>query len=166
MFIIQAMLAVCCCTSCDYIAYVAIDEPSSGNTDNRVIGNWKVEEDTNKNNFYEVRQAHADYPNEYHVRFWNRGGTNPTYEANMYFSKIGNVQFLNIPHWEGHFSNMGFFFLKVLDINADATRITATMITDTTLQYCRSSRQLQELILKNTNNPRFYDDTFHFYKVK
>ena len=152
---------------CKSIANYPIDAPSSANIDDRIIGKWKFLEDTDKRNFYDVEKTYQNFsPNEYHVKFWNRGGTNPTYEANIHFSRIGNSLFLNIPYWEGHFENMGYFFLKILDVNADYTKMTTATVYDTTLRSLKNSAEVRERITKNLNNPAFYNDTVHFYKVK
>jgi len=150
---------------CKSVANYPISNYIATYQDSRIIGNWKFIEDTDKRNFYEVRKAHID-TGGFHVKFWDRGGTNPTYEANMYFSKIGGSLFINVPYWEGHFNNQGYFFLRVLEVNADFTKMTTATLYDTTLRSLGSSTEVRERIAKNLNNPAYYYDTAHFYKVK
>jgi hypothetical protein len=51
----------------------------------------------------------------------------------MHFSKIGELWFINVPYFEKGFSRMGYFFLKVIDVNSDFTSITAVVYNDKTL---------------------------------
>jgi len=74
----------------DVMAKYPIDAPSMDNLNDGILGRWKFEEDTNKNNFYEIIRRKPYALDKYHIKFWDRGGTNPSYEANMHFSKIGN----------------------------------------------------------------------------
>jgi hypothetical protein len=151
--------------SCKSVSKYPIDEVSLNNLDDRIIGKWKFEEDTNKNNFYEVIPRKEPYKTDrYHVKFWDRGGKNPTYEANIHFSKIGNVTFINVPYWEGNFTHKGYFFLRILETNADFTRMTTTTVYDTTLWELTSQAAVRERITRNLNNPSYYYDTVHFYK--
>jgi hypothetical protein len=158
-------------SGCKNVAKFPIDDPSTSNLDDGLIGKWKFDEDTDKRNFYEVYRKDAPYdPLKYHVRFWNRGGTNPTYEANVYLSKIDGVRFINVPYWEdggegAHFSHLGYFFLKILKVNADFTKMTTATVYDTTMWELNQSG-VKQRITRNLNNPAFYYDTVHFYKMK
>lgn len=57
----------------------------------------------------------------------------------------------------------GYFFVRLTRRSPD-TIITST-VADTTLKYLASSQQVRSRIMKNINNPHFYRDTLHFYKV-
>lgn len=157
------ILLVCLlATGCKNVANYPITKPASGVKDDRIIGKWKFEEDTNKNNYYEVYTAHKDYPNQYHVRFWNRGGTNPTYESNMHFSDVNGVRFINVPYFGD--GPLQYGFLKILSSNADYTTFTAAVVGDETMQRIKTQQLLKAHIIKNINNPKFYSDTVHFFK--
>ena len=150
---------------CKSVARYPIDDPSTANLDDRILGRWKFEEDTNKNNFYEVIRRQPYAMDRYHVKLWDRGGTNPTYEANMHFSKIGDARFINVPYFEKGFTHMGFFFLKILEVNADFTKMTTATVHDTTLWELNQAG-VKQRITRNVNNPSYYYDTVHFYKVQ
>jgi hypothetical protein len=147
------------------VAKYPIDAPSKENLLDGILGKWKFKEDTDKNNFYEIIRRAPYNLDKYHLKFWNRGGTNPTYEANMHFSKIGNTQFINVPYFEENFTHKGFFFLKILDVNADFSKITAVVVHDTIL-WNLLEPEVRQRIIKTLNNPAYYQDTVHFYKIK
>lgn len=128
-------------------------------------------EDTNKHNFYEITQSVED--DKYHVRFFNRGGTNPTYETNIFFSEIevagkSKVKFLNVPYWKktlGKWDNKGYFFVRVLESSDDFSSITTATVNDTELSHKGAESEVKEYVLENIDNPEMYSDTVHFYKV-
>jgi hypothetical protein len=147
------------------VAQHPIDEPTVENLNDGIRGRWKFVEDTNKKNFYEIIRGNPYAEDRYHIKFWDRGGTNPTWESNMHFSKIGNTQFINVPYFEDNFTHVGYFFLKILDINADYTKITAALVHDTNL-WNLNQAGVKQRITSNVNNPNYYSDTVHFYKMK
>lgn len=159
------ILLVCLlATGCKNVANYPITKPASGVKDDRIIGKWKFEEDTNTNNYYELYTADKDCcPNQYHIRFWNRGGTNPTYEANMHFSVVNDTWFINVPYFERGLP-LQYGFLKILESNKDFTKFTAAVVGDETMQRIKTQQQLKAYIIKNINNPKFYSDTVHFFK--
>lgn len=160
LMLLVCMLAI----SCKNVANYPITNPKDGVKDDRIIGRWKFEEDTNTNNFYELYTAHKDYPNQYHIRFWNRGGTNPTYESNLHFSDVNGVRFINVPYFERDLP-LQYGFLKILESNNDFTKFTAAVVGDETMQRIKTQQLLKAHIIKNINNPKFYSDTVHFYKI-
>ena len=147
------------------VARYPISEPSDKNLDDRIIGRWKFEEDTNKNNFFEVIRRKPYAMDKYHIKFWDRGGTNPSLESNMHFSKVGKDTFINMPYFEDGFSHMGFFFLKILESNSDFTSFTAAVVGDTSLWDLDKSAVTQR-IKKNAGNPGYYMSTVHLHKMK
>jgi hypothetical protein len=153
--------------SCKNVANYPIDKPSADIKEDRLWGKWKFVEDTNKNNFYQVIDYSKHCPEcRYHVQFWDRGGKNRTYEANVHFSMIGDNIFINVPYWEGEFQNKGYFFLRVLEMNNDFTKFTTATVQYPNMRDLKSSEEVRALIAKNLNNPKFYYDTVHFYKVQ
>ena len=147
------------------MAQYPIDAPSMENLEDGIRGKWKFEEDTNKNNFYEIIRGTPYAEDRYHIMFWDRGGTNATYESNMHFSKIGTTLFINVPYFERGFTHKGYFFLKILNVNADFTKMTVATVHDTSL-WDLSEAEVRERITRNVNNPAYYFDTVHLYKVK
>ena len=147
------------------MAQYPIDKPSMENLVDGITGNWKLREDTNKNNFYEIIIGSPYAEDKYHIKFWDRGGTNPTYESNLHFSKIGSTLFINVPYFETEFTHKGYFFLRILNISPDHSHITAAMVHDTNL-WNLSEAEVKQHIEKNINNPAYYSDTVHLYKVK
>lgn len=147
------------------VARFPIGEASAENLHDGLVGRWKFEEDSNRNNFYEVIRSKPYALDRYHLKFWDRGGKNPTYESNLHFSKLGDALFINVPYFERNFTRKGFFFLKVLDTNSDFTRITAALVGDVTL-WEQSEVGVRKRIEANMNNPSYFADTIHLYKVQ
>ena len=171
---IAAVIFLAFFAACGTPSAFPVSEPTAATVDDRIVGKWKYVEDTNKLNFYEVYKARgAESKYEYHVRFWNRGGTNPTYEANIHLSSLKDHQFINVPFWEkvgdkgdhNDWQNRGYFFLKILEQNNDFTRITTATVKSTELLKVQSSAEARTFLLQNLNNPRVFSDTAHFYKV-
>ena len=128
-----------------------------------IIGTWKWKEDTNKANFFEVSRCAPYSSPAYHVKFWDRGGTNPTFEANVHFSKVGDATFINVPYWEGLSSQFrGYFFLKIINANKGFTDITAAVVNDDQLGRMDQAG-LKQRIAARVNDPTFYSDTIHIY---
>lgn len=157
--------------SCSNVSTYPISAPSEHLLEDRVIAKWKFLEDTNINNYYEVYRAHISYPNQYHIRFWNRGGTNPTFESNGHFSKIDEEMFFNLPYFElgtgsEIFQNEGYIFLHILEVNNEYDKITASVVGDTTMRQLKNSEGVLSYVKKNMNNPQFYTDTIHLVKFK
>ncbi len=160
------IVALSLLTACRNVARFPIAEPDKALLDDRITGRWKFHEDTNSRNFYEIIPRRQPYMlDRYHLKFWNRNGTNPTYEGNMHFSKIDGVLFANVPYFEDDFTHQGFIFLRILDINATYDEVTAAVVGDTTLWLLNSQAEVRERIQKNMNKPSFYSDTFNFYKM-
>jgi hypothetical protein len=160
--VLYILLVCLLAIGCKNVANYPITEPSATATDARVTGKWQFEEDTNKNNYYEVYPAHSDYPHSYHIRFWNRGGTNPTYESNLHFSDVNGVRFINVPYFGN--GPLQYGFLKILESNSDFTKFTAAVVGDEKMEQIKSAEKLKAHIIKNINNPKFYSDTVHFFK--
>ena len=57
----------------------------------------------------------------------------------------------------------GYFFVHIINISHNS--MTTAVVADTTLKYLTSAKEVRNRIEKNLNNPGFYSDTLHFYKV-
>jgi hypothetical protein len=174
-------LFMVCCKS--YSKYT-IDEKPLIKIDTGLLGIWRAIEDTDKANFilvqnnYDVKHRLADYnPDDYsyYITYMDRHGKNPHFQQFATFiSEIENIKFLNVlyhytPYVDHHFieneSASGYFFVRLIDLSADHRKITTAIIADTTLKDITSSKEVKTRIMKNINNPTFYSDTLHFYKV-
>lgn len=164
-----ASVAICTLLwyGCESIANYPIDTPSPQILNDKLIGKWKIQEDTNADNYYEIYKADGrSAENQYHVRWWDRGGTNPTYEGNVYFSNVAGSMFLNVPYREEGFTNQGYLFIKILSANPAYDKVTTATFYDTTMRSLKSMEDVRRHITKHLNDAKFYNDTSHFYKVK
>ena len=131
------------------------------------------------NNLAELYESYDRFIKEkdhyYYITRMDAHGKNPHYQQwSVFLSKVNNATFLNIPYRyvpskDGHFisgqTKQGFFFLRLIKINAAYDTITTAIISDTTLVHLTSSKEVRNRVEKNVNNPAFYSDTLHFYKV-
>ena len=153
---------------CKSYSRFPIDEHTIVRVDTNLIGIWKMKEDTDKHNYFVIERRN-DY--EYAVTYMNKGGSNRTYENfPAYFSEISNSRFFNVGYrnydWESHKDiEEGYFFLKVIDIDQRGFNMTLALVSDTTMKYITSSKEVRERITKNLNNPNFYDKPVHFHKI-
>lgn len=169
---VHLVILVLLVAACGTPAKFPISFPSSKNVDDRIIGKWKFEEDTNKNNYYEISKSVEEF--QYHVRFFDRGGTNPTYEANVFFSNLNGVKFLNVPYYEkttdpkyvGGMKNMGYFFLKISEANEDFSRLVTYTVTSKELSKIDNWRDLTRYIYEHEDDNNIFTNKAHFYKIK
>lgn len=148
---------------CSNIANFPLSSPNEKVSDPRIMGVWKLEEDTNTNNFYEV--CRIDEPFKYHTKFWDKGGTNPTYESAIFFSEVASERFINVPYFDGRPWVIRYMFLRVLNVDKDFTRITAAVVGDTTMRRIPHPKALRRHVAGNIHNSAFYSDTIHLYKT-
>jgi hypothetical protein len=154
-------------SSCEGVSKYPISDAYPENNDDRIIGKWKVKEDSAKNDYYEITAAHPNFRNQYHFKVWDRGGTNPSYEGNCYFSKVGVTRFLNIPFHDDEMKDGGgYIFLRILEENEAFDNVTTTTVCDTNMRTLGSKEAVKAFIAKNLKNKLFYCDTAHLYKVK
>lgn len=166
---LYAIMLVACGTPSPF----PLSFPSSKNTDDRIVGNWKLMEDTNKYNFYEVTKRDMDGDFQYHVRFFDKGGINPSYEASIFFSNIGDIKFLNVPYFQkiegkdgsDDWNDRGYFFVRILQTDKDFNNVTTATVNSSSLTRIGSAFLLRTYMNLNVNNPHIYSDTVHFYKV-
>ena len=55
--------------------------------------------------------------------------------------------------------------MRLININAARDSITTAVVADTTLKSLGSEKQIRRRIAENIDNPVFYSDMVHFYKV-
>ena len=177
------VLFICSCKS--YSKYT-IDEKPSIKIDTGLCGIWRAVEDTDKanyvfvQNYFDVHGANYTEFSEkkdylYYITYFNRHGRNPLYQQwHSFISKVDGATFLNIPYryspfWYEHKENgppvEGFFFVRLIKISAAYDTLVTAIVSDTTLKSLTSSKEVRNRVKKNVNNPTFYSDTLHFYRV-
>ena len=155
-------------SSCNSVAQFPINEPATDTFNDGLIGKWKFEEDSNKNNYYQILRGGYYGLDSYHIKFWDRGGKNATIETNINMTNIGGDIFISVPYLKGTgwgYSIHGYFFLKVIDINKDFTKMTTATVYDSTMWELNATG-IRQRIIRNLGNPAYYFDTVHFYKIK
>ena len=143
------------------------DEHAIVKVDTNLIGIWKMAEDTDAHNYF-VIEKYNDY--QYAVTYMNRGGSNRTYENfAAFFSEIGSTKFFNVGYnyydKQTETSDVGYFFLKVINIDQRGFDMTLALVSDTTMKKISSQKGVRERIAKNLNNLSFYDKHIHFHKI-
>jgi hypothetical protein len=147
---------------CNRVSKYAIDDPARVRIDNTLLGKWILREDTSKTNYFLVTKK-DDF--KYFVTYMNQGGTHVQYENfEVFLSKVNNARFLNVQYY--YKSVQGYFFLKLLNINESGDEITTATVADSTLYEITKPAEVRARITRNLENPAFFADTAHFYKVK
>ncbi len=145
-----------------FCAGFSLDEKPGVRADTNFIAIWKMKEDVDEHNYFVVERY--DY-NSFVATYMNRGGSNRTYENfGVYFSKIGNVDFITVPCYDRKKNTPGYFFLKVTDIDPGGWHMTLALVTDPTLKNITSREALRAHITKNMNTPGFFSKPVHFDK--
>jgi hypothetical protein len=145
-----------------YCSKFSLDEKPSVPADTDLIAIWKMKEDVDRHNYF-VLERYNYYA--YVFTYMNQEGANRTYE-NVYafFSKIGNVDFINVSFYDYDTKSGGYFFLKITE-RERGWNMTLSLVADTTLKDITSREALRERIAKNVNNPNFYGKPVHFHKI-
>ena len=112
--------------------------------------------------------------NYYYITRMDNHGTNPHYQQfNSFLSVINGVKFINIsyvvpdfPPLNGEFiDEHRFFFVRIIGLNKNYDKMTIALVADTSLRYLPTSMALRTKIMNCLNDPKFYSDTVHFYKI-
>lgn len=155
----------------------AIDENALNKIDTNLLGIWRVAEDTDRRNFiyvernYDVHHFSRDYGTRkfkqyehcYYLTYMNRHGKNARYEQWLAFtSDINGTRFMNITYRN---DGEGFFFVRFIKRSANRDTITTCMVADTNLRYLPDSKAVRKKITGSINDPVFYSDTMHIYKI-
>lgn len=156
--------------SCKNVARYPMDEPMSDLVNDKILGKWQAEEDTDKSNIIIITKSSDSF--KYDLKYWEHGGTNPTYESQIFFSKINDALFLNVACWDDvrndkvYYQKVGYMFFKVVYATPDFSKLALTNVADTSLQSTHSTLEVFNKIARNLNNKAYYEDTIHFYKVQ
>jgi hypothetical protein len=156
---IAAMLLVVLLIGCDLAKY-PIDDPAVVKIDARLLGQWKTTNKDDKNDRYTLVKK-----DDFHYLVTARyGKEKKNHKFNAYLSEVEHVSFLNIHCKEDTVD--GYFFLKIMNVNASGNKVITVTVSDSTMKYLKNPAQVKERIRKNLNNPVFYSDTTHMYKIK
>jgi len=159
LFLLPVLLLLVFLTGCDLSTY-PIDDHAVIKTDSRLLGKWKEKEKKDQSDLYTIaRNGDTRYlvtVKEYDLK--------RTLKYDAFLSDVNDVRFLNVLYKSD--SANGYLFLRILDINAAGTVITAAAVTDSMMKHAGSSAGVRERIRQNLNNPVFYSDTLHFVRVK
>ena len=177
---------------CKSYSKYTIDSKPSIKIDTGLLGIWKAVEDTDKANFiliqnlddaeYKIeekwRKKNKSYETrdyDYYLTYMHQHGSHPHYrQFTAFLSTVNKSKFLNVayyytPYVKGHpinnQSEEGYFFVRLVHLSRKYDTLVTAIVADTTLKYLKSSAEVRERITKNVNNPAFYSDTLHFYKV-
>lgn len=159
LFLCCLLLALFGLESCELSDY-PIDTQAVIKTDARLLGKWKEKEKKGQSDLYTLTKKGE---NRYQVTV-KEYELKRTLKYDAFLSDVNNVPYLNVLYKDD--SANGYLFLKILDINAAGNLITATSVSDSMMKHMHSSAEVRERIRQNLNNPKFYNDTLHFYKVK
>jgi hypothetical protein len=175
------------CTACrSYSPYRLEMVPS--NIDTNLLGIWKAEEDTDRANYFLVQSEGYRYPetskfksdnrylsttSTYFITYMDHKGINPHYQQfSAWLSKIGQARFLTILYWHQkvdsageYYRDWGYFFVRLIDFNAERKKLTTAIIADTTLPRIGSMDELRRLVQVNIEESTFYSDTMHLTKI-
>ncbi len=100
--------------SCESYAPVPIDDKPIVKIDKRLLGIWKMLEDTDKHNYFVIETLDSY---RYNMTYMNRGGDNRGLEHFPGFiSDVNKVKFLNITYRDRSKKTGSYFFLKILQI--------------------------------------------------
>ncbi len=112
---------------------------------------------------------------EYAITRMDGNGRGAHYQQwGSFLSKVGDATFFNImynhtPDEHGEYisekKEEGYFFLRLIRVNKAGDTMITAVVADTAMRSMKSSKAVRNRIAKNLNNPAFYSDTLHFYKV-
>lgn len=121
------------------------------------------------------KSGDAKNPYTLYLTRMDQNGTNRHYENfTTTISKIGNATFLNIPYryapaddgeMETENEEKGYFFVRILSFNENASLLKVAVVHDPSLKYLSSSAQVRKQIAANMNKPSYYSQTITLYKV-
>ncbi len=148
-----------------YLSQYRLDEYPTTEADLHLQGIWKLQEDTNYNNYFVVERDGAYHLN---ITYMNQGGDNRGLEhADAFFSEVDGVTFLNAPY-SSFFSDdefNGTLLLRVDEISKPRSwKATVTMVVDTNIHNMKSSAELRAYVKGHMRSPGFYGKQIHFRK--
>ncbi|MBX2905768.1 MAG: hypothetical protein KF744_07010 [Taibaiella sp.] len=148
-----------------YLCQHNLDEYPSIESDPHMQGIWKLREDTDSHNYFVVER---DGNYRFSITYMNRSGDNRGLEhAEMHFSKVNDVTFLNAPY-SSFFDEPSFHGNVLLRLDSVSTprswNVVFTLVTDNNLYKMKDSHELREYVANNMKKPGFYGKQLHFRK--
>lgn len=143
--------------SCNESRY-PIDEKPEVKNDARLLGTWKIT--GKKDRAIYVLTSQTD--NTYKITISEKNSQPEQYTAHL--SSVKNNMFLNVEGKDEEGNK--YVLLRILDINSKNDRARITSIADTTMHSLKSSKEVRALITAHLNDPKFYEDTLIFNRVK
>ena len=162
LVVVTATLLVVSCSEAKH----PIDEEAKVKIDSRLLGKWGAT-DLRKSSVLIATDAGVIYKltkqndDNYHI-VCKQGTRKKTLNTTGYLSVIDSALFMNVLADDTD----GYFFIRILSINAKEGKVIVANIADTTMMLLTSAAQVRERITKNLSNPLFYKDTAEFYRVK
>jgi len=180
-------LIMAAAAGCKSIAKYPIDAKPAVAVDTALLGSWTAAEDTDQANHIVIQNFWDAHPSGegvnqvdkkygYYLSYMHMHGQYATYHHFESFqSKVGSAMFFNLPYRNEVTDKKtgastgdvvrGYFFVRILSMNAAHTEMVTAMVADTTMTKLKSSKEVRAYITKNLNNPKFYSDTLHFRKT-
>ncbi len=138
----------------------SIDEKPVVRINDHLQGIWKLAEDSDVHNYF-IIEKDGDFA--YSITYMNKSGNNRAIEHEpCSWSEIGNVKFISMPSWDDDYP--GYVLMKIDEIGVTSWDITASMVTNPSIQKVTSREDLRMLLLQNVNNPAFYGKKLHLRK--
>jgi hypothetical protein len=145
--------------ACKYTASFPIDQPAKLKIDPRLLGIWKMQEDTSCSNYFVVEQK-DDY--HYKATYINKNGDNAVYSHfPIHYSEIEGSGFLNVSYVDQGY--LTYFFTRVTDMSNE--KMTLVMYADSSILKAASPDTVRMTIKRHLDDPGYFRDTFHFRKV-
>jgi len=147
----------------NFYGKMALDEHGTLPADTNLIAIWKMKEDADPHNYFVVERR--DY-NDFVATYMNRSGSNRTYENfTAFFSKVGNIDVINVifRDYDAHIE--GYFFLKVISIEKGGWGMTLALVDDPELKNIADRSALRDRMAKDISNPKYCKNPVHFRKI-
>ena len=142
-----------------------IDANPALKVDSRLIGTWKARDIRGNSPVIDppyVLTKDNDFQYRVTIKEKDRG-VDKEESTTAFLSKIDNALFMNVVVKD---DSGGYFFFRILNIDAKNGKVTVASIADTSMVHLSSPAQVRARIAKNLNNPLFYKDTSLLVKVK
>jgi hypothetical protein len=164
LFLLFISIATLAIAGCNSVAHYPIDEKPQIPIDYRLVGIWKMEEDTNKHNYFVIEKL-DDY--QYNMTYMNQDGNNRGYEHwRGSISNINNAKFINIPYsdWPDG-NNHGLIFMKINNIEKEGWTMSGAFVNDSGLKNCKSSAEVRKRIADNMDKNSYFSKELHFERL-
>ncbi len=109
----------------------------------------------------------------YYVTRMNLGGKNAQYRQwGGFMSVVNEDMFLNIYYAntvsladKDSKSKYGYLLVRIIGFSAHRDTVSISVVSDETLKYLKSAKDVRQRVKSRLNDPGFYGDTMQLYKV-